>query len=60
MAADIGAVLTVIAAYSHGLGHSIDVGLTIVGSVLGDGPITWRKHDGWLVCGARGRRISRL
>jgi hypothetical protein len=60
MAADIGTVLSIVATDGDRLGHAIDVGLTIIGSVLGDGPITWRKHDGWLVCGARGRRISRL
>jgi hypothetical protein len=36
MAADIGAVLAIIAAYGHRLGDSVHVGLTVIGSVLGD------------------------
>ena len=59
MAADIGAVLAVVAAHGDRLRYSVDFGLTVIGSVLGS-TVSGREHDGWLVRGARRRRISGL
>jgi len=42
---DIGNVLAVIAADGNRLGDSVDVGLTVFGSVLGD-PTIYRRRNG--------------
>ena len=61
MASDIGAVLSVVAADSDGLRHSVDIGLAVIGSVLGD-PSIHRRSDGRrFVCGnSSGSSVSRL
>ena len=60
MAADIGAVLSIVAADGDGLRDTIDIGLAVIGSVLGD-PSIHRRSDGRrFVCGdSGGSSVSR-
>jgi len=61
MAADIGAVLSVVAADSDGFRHSIDVGLSVIRSVLCDPSIDRRSDGRRLICGdSGGSSVSRL
>ena len=61
MAADIGAVLSVVAAHGYRLGDSVDVGLAVIGSVLGDPSIHGRSDGRRLICSDRGgSSVSRL
>ena len=61
MASDIGAVLAVVAAHGDGLRHSVDVGLAVIGSVLGD-PAIYGRSDGrrLICCDSGGSSVSRL
>ena len=60
MAADIGAVLAVITAHGDRLGDSVDVGLSVIGSVLGDRTVDRRRLDGGLVRGDRRAPVNGL
>ena len=60
MAADIGAVIAVITADGDRLGDSVDVGLAVIGSVLGDRTVDRRRLDCGLVRGDRSAAIHVL
>ena len=61
MATDIGAVLAVVAAHGDRLGDSVDVGLAVIGSVLGDPSIHGRRDGRRLICcDSGGSSVSRL
>lgn len=60
MAADIGTVFSVVAADGDGLRHTIDVGLAVIGSVLGDRTVDRRRLDCGLVRGDRSAAIHGL